>query len=194
MYLTPVNDWRRVYKAIPNILSFSRIVLALILPLTEPLSLPFLAVFAVCGLTDVLDGFAARRLDACTEHGHAIDSMADVVLAVVLLYCIIPAVQWGAWMVLWIAAIAAVRLFAFGFGSGRFGRPAFVHTYLNKAAGAAIFLAPFLLVLVGTLITIALVCAVASVSAAEYLYINVSSDRYDPDLQSVFIGRFRTLG
>jgi CDP-diacylglycerol--glycerol-3-phosphate 3-phosphatidyltransferase len=168
-------------------LSFSRMGLAFVLLLTEPLSLPFLAILTVCGLTDILDGLAARKLDVCTEHGHAIDSLADAVLALILLYCIIPAIQWDAWMILWIAAIAAVRLVAFGIGTSRYGRPAFVHTYLNKLAGALLFLTPFMLAIIGTPFTVVLVCSIASVSAAEYLYINVSSDHYDPDLQSAFI-------
>ena len=183
-----------MYKAIPDMISFSRMGLALVLLLTEPLSLPFLMILAVCGLTDVLDGLAARRLDACTEHGHTIDSMADTVLVVVLLYCIIPAVQWEAWMIIWIAAIAATRLVAFVIGSRRYGRPAFVHTCLNKLAGASLFLAPFLIALIGAPIAVASVCSIATVSAAEYLYINVSREDYDPDLQSAFIGRSRLKG
>jgi len=194
MFLIVVSDWHRVYKAIPDMLSFSRMGLALVLLLTEPLSLPFLAILAVCGLTDVLDGLVARRLDACTEHGHTIDSIADAVLVVVLLYCIIPVVQWEAWMIIWIIAIAVTRLTAFGIGSRRHGRPAFVHTYLNKLAGASLFLAPFLIALIGAPVAVALVCSVASISAAEYLYINVSSEDYDPDLQSAFIGRSRLIG
>ncbi len=53
-----------VYKALPDILSISRIVLALVLPLTEPLSVIFFAVLAIGCLTDVLDGYFARRFDA----------------------------------------------------------------------------------------------------------------------------------
>ena len=178
-----------MYKAIPDMLSFSRMGLALILLLTEPLSLPFLVIFSVCGITDILDGYLARRLDACYEHGHTLDSLSDAVLAVIMLYCIIPVLAWENWMILWIAAIAAVRLVALGIGSGRFGRPAFVHTYLNKLAGAMLFFTPFLLILIGVLATVAIVCSVTSVSAVEYLYINSVSPRYDPDFTSVFAGR-----
>ena len=141
-----------------------------------------------CG-HDVLDGFLARKLDACSEHGYTLDSLSDAVLAVCLLFCIIPAVDWEAWMIVWIAAIAAVRLTALGIGSGKYGKPAFVHTYLNKLAGALLFLTPFLLVLIGVPVTVAIVCCVTSISAAEYLYINIRFDRYDPDFSSVFISR-----
>lgn len=176
-----------MYKAIPNLLSFSRLGLAFVLLLTEPLSLHFLFVFLVCGLTDVLDGLVARRLDACSEHGHTIDSIADIVLAVILLYCIIPVVEWEGWMVMWIVAIAAVRIIAFGIGSVRYGRPAFVHTYLNKTTGLLLFLTPFLLVIVGGSVTVAVVCCVASGSTAEYLYINITRDHFDPDLATVLV-------
>lgn len=178
-----------MYKAVPDMLSFSRMGLALVLLLTEPLSVPFLAIFAVCGFTDILDGYIARRTGSCTEHGQVLDSISDAVLAVILLYCIIPAVEWEAWMIIWIAAIAAIRLVALGIGSGKYGKPAFVHTYLNKAAGALLFVTPFLLVLIGVPLTVAIVCCLTTVSAAEYLYINVSSEDFDPDFPSIFIGR-----
>ena len=176
-----------MYKVIPNLLSFSRLGLAFVLLLTEPLSPIFLSVFLVCGLTDMLDGMVARRFNACSEHGHTIDSIADTVLAVILLYCVIPVVSWEVWMVIWIAAIAAVRIIAFGIGSVRYGRPAFIHTYLSKAAGILLFLTPFLLVIVGAPVTVAVVCCVSTVSAAEYLYINITCDHYDPDQATAFV-------
>ncbi len=176
-----------MYKAIPDLLSFSRLFLAFVLLLTEPLSPIFLSIFFVCGFTDMLDGLAARKFDAYSEHGHIIDSISDIVLAVVLLYCLIPVVNWEGWMAIWIAVIAAVRIVAFVIGSVRYGRPAFVHTYLNKVAGVMLFLTPFLLVIIGAPITVAVVCSVISVSSVEYLYINITSDHYDPDLATAFV-------
>lgn len=176
-----------MHKAIPDLLSFSRLCLAFVLLLTEPLSPIFLSIFFVCGLTDMLDGLVARRFDVCSEHGHIIDSVSDIVLVVILLYCVIPVVNWEGWMITWIAVIAAVRIAAFVIGSCRYGRLAFVHTYLNKAAGVMLFLTPFLLVIVGATVTVVVVCIVISISSAEYLYINITSDHYDPDLATAFV-------
>lgn len=178
-----------VYKALPDMLSILRISLALVLPLTEPLSATFLAILAVGCLTDALDGYLARKFDACSPHGHTLDSAADFILAVSLLCCIIPVVDWKEWMIIWIAAIAAVRLIAFALGSAKYGKAAFVHTYLNKAAGVLFFLSPFLLFLFGDTFTIAAVCSVASVSALEYMYINIRNEKYDPNYRSAFIRR-----
>jgi len=185
--LNRIPDGRSAYRAVPDLLSLSRMGLAFVLLLTESLSPVFLLVFLVCGLTDVLDGMVARRFDACSEHGHVLDSVSDVVLVAILLYCVIPAVGWEGWMIVWIAAIAVVRIAAFGIGSVRYGKPAFVHTYMNKAAGLLLFLAPFLLVAVGAPVTVGVVCGVASISSAEYLYINITGDCYDPDLKTVLV-------
>lgn len=176
-----------MYKAIPDLLSLSRLGLAFVLLLTEPLSPVFLSIFFVCGLTDILDGLVARRFDICSEHGYIVDSISDVVLATILLYCVIPVVIWEGWMVIWIAVIAVVRIVAFSIGSIRYRRPAFVHTCLNKVTGAMLFIAPFLMVIVGAPVTVAAVCCVASVSSVEYLYINITSDHYDPDMATALV-------
>ena len=48
-------------KRIPNLLSMSRIVLCLPLLLVDAITLPFWILYLIAGLTDMLDGFLARR-------------------------------------------------------------------------------------------------------------------------------------
>jgi len=48
-------------KRIPNLLSASRIVLCLPLLLVDAMTLPFWVLYLIAGLTDILDGFLARR-------------------------------------------------------------------------------------------------------------------------------------
>jgi len=66
-------------KHIPNILSISRIPLALMLPFLVLLDTrwPFLLVFCLCGATDVLDGMIARALNVQSKTGEKLDSAAD---------------------------------------------------------------------------------------------------------------------
>lgn len=47
---------------IPNILTVSRILLSGALLFMQPLSLPFFILYTLCGISDVLDGFFARKL------------------------------------------------------------------------------------------------------------------------------------
>ena len=169
---------------VSDILSLSRAAASFVLLLLEPLSDQFLIAFALIASTDLLDGLFARRFGV-SRYGKALDSSCDAVLAVVLLLCIIPYLDWEQWMIQWIAAIAAMRLISVGIGSGRFSEPGFVHTYFNKAAGLLLFLSPFLLRLMDTDIVVCIVCGVATISALEFLYINCTSREFDGNYRGV---------
>jgi phosphatidylglycerophosphate synthase len=70
--------------ALPNILSAARIPLALALPFaTEKESA--LAIIGAAGVTDMLDGFAARKLGQTSPIGAAIDGFADKAFSVTVL-------------------------------------------------------------------------------------------------------------
>ena len=82
-------------KLIPNILTFGRLVLTivfLVMILFAPryyadgeISFPgFLDIafilFVIAGLTDIVDGYAARRLNVTSKFGRMIDPLADKIL------------------------------------------------------------------------------------------------------------------
>ena len=70
--------------ALPNILSAARVPLALALPFaTEKASA--VAIIGAAGVTDMLDGFAARKLGQTTPLGAAIDGFADKAFSVTVL-------------------------------------------------------------------------------------------------------------
>ncbi|AGI47788.1 CDP-alcohol phosphatidyltransferase [Thermoplasmatales archaeon BRNA1] len=173
----------------PDCLSASRIALALVLFLTEPLSWQFLIIYAAAGTTDILDGRLARMTGKTTRHGPYLDSTADIALAISVLAILIPYLDLETWMLVWIAAIAVVRVTGFAAGSLRYRRPAFVHTNMSKLTGAGLGLSPFLIIIIGIVPTVLLVGAVATVSSLEYLYINLRSDGYDPDCASAISRR-----
>jgi CDP-diacylglycerol---glycerol-3-phosphate 3-phosphatidyltransferase len=82
-------------KQIPNILTFSRLVLTLVvlvMILYAPRyyaegNVPFpgflditLIIFVISGLTDVFDGLAARRLNVASKFGRMLDPLVDKIL------------------------------------------------------------------------------------------------------------------
>ena len=74
---------------LPNALTFSRLLLALplgLLILREDFPLA-LAVGLLAGLTDALDGFFARRLQAFSRFGAILDPVADKILITVSFLC-----------------------------------------------------------------------------------------------------------
>jgi cardiolipin synthase len=73
---------RASLRALPNILSSSRVVLAAAFVLVDDANIR-LALVALAGLTDVLDGWIARRARVTSKWGALIDPIADRVFALV---------------------------------------------------------------------------------------------------------------
>lgn len=136
-------------KRWPNLLSGVRIALMPAL-LTAAIagSRPwFVALLAAALLTDALDGFLARRLDAHTEFGRKLDSAADYLTMITGLSGI--ALLWPdivrrelPWIVAGLAAFFAVIVYGFV----RLGRAPCYHTWAAKigAVGCALSLIPLL--------------------------------------------------
>ena len=49
-------------KDAANYISISRIIMSLILFFTETFSIPFYIIYIYCGISDMLDGFIARKI------------------------------------------------------------------------------------------------------------------------------------
>ena len=79
-------------KHLPNLITLSRLVSALLLMPIRAFSQAFFIVYTYCGVSDVLDGALARRLHCNDEFGARLDSIADIVFYAVTafkiyLYC-----------------------------------------------------------------------------------------------------------
>ena len=170
---------------LPDILSLSRVVGAVLLLFTTPLSLLFLAVYGYCCITDVLDGFLARRSRSENRQGQILDSTADIVLTVCLLACLIPFLPWEGWMITWIAIIAVIRIISLGIGSMRFGQIALLHTYGNKLSAFLRYLAPFLLAFIDLTPMMIVLCTITTLTSLEDLCINLKSGSLDSNIRSI---------
>lgn len=162
-------------KKIPNLLSCLRILLSMALLFCPPLSGSFYGVYILCGLSDALDGWIARRTNSTSSFGARLDSLADLVMTAVLLMVLLPLIKLTTGVLLWIAAIALLRLISVLTAYRKYGCFAMLHTYLNKATGLGLFVLPLLLPLVRMELLIDILCAMASVSALEELLIQMTS-------------------
>ena len=64
-------------KYLPNILSSFRMVGAVALLLCNVSSSSFWVLYIVCGISDIADGWLARKLHAETKAGAVLDSVAE---------------------------------------------------------------------------------------------------------------------
>ena len=176
-------------KAIPNCISFSRIIFSLILIFITPLSIAFYAIYIICGFSDIMDGFIARKTVTTSILGAKLDSMADIIMTGVFLLVFYPIVNPATKIVIWIISIAIIRLASMVIAIKKYKTFASLHTYGNKITGLVLFIFPILLPFVHTTVLMYIICAVASISAIEELIIQLTSSQLQLNKQSIFENR-----
>ena len=175
-----------VKKCLPNALTILRMVCAILLLFFRPLSVWFFVLYAIAWLSDILDGYFARRFGASSESGARLDSAADFLLCGVLLFVLIPFYDWPVWVIVWIASIALIRLSALAVCYIRFRQFTFLHTYSNKATGFLLFLSPAFLLLLGLNIAVMVLSTMATISALEEFLIDCTAKEFASNRKSIF--------
>lgn len=89
-----ICKWKStVVVPIPNIISALRIPGAICLLFIDPASVSFWAIYGLCGISDMLDGYLARKLHAESKTGAVLDSVADLCFVACCAIRLLPVVQ-----------------------------------------------------------------------------------------------------
>lgn len=153
-----------------NFVTISRILFSLALFFLSPSSTSFGILYLLCGVTDVLDGFLARKLHTESETGTMLDSAADLFFAVVYAVKILPHLSISTWIWMWIALTAAGKIYGIIKRYKNEGRFAIPHSFANKLTGLLIFLLPLTARLIDVRYGAAVVCMIATLAAAEEVF------------------------
>ena len=175
-----------IIKYIPNVITSIRIIGSILLFILRPLSNTFLGVYIICGLSDVVDGYIARKFKCISNTGAILDSIADVIFIFSMMIIIIPLFKWSWWMLGWIGVIALIRLISVLIGFIKYKTVVFLHTYSNKITGLLLFCIPVLYNIVSINILIFFICVVATLSAIEEMFINITSYELSRNVKSIF--------
>ncbi len=173
-------------KHIANCITGVRILLAPLMLLTKPLGIAFYALYLICGMSDVLDGYIARRTGTVSSWGGKLDSIADLVMVCVMLIVMYPIIHSTVQIIVWIALIGVIRTVSVIIVLFKYKTFGITHTYGNKLAGLMLFIFPLLLAFVRQDILIAVVCGTATLSAVEELLINFISKEFDINRKGLF--------
>jgi CDP-diacylglycerol--glycerol-3-phosphate 3-phosphatidyltransferase len=176
----------RIKRILPNLITSLRIMLSVALAFLPLLSPLFLSIYLLAGLSDMLDGYFARRWGVSSKMGAYLDSAADFILCAVLLYRFLPAYAWPGWALFWVGGIALLRLASLVVCYFKFHKFTFLHTYANKATGFLLLCFPFLLRFFGMQATVILLCVAATLSALEEFMILIKAKRLNPDQTTLF--------
>ena len=127
-------------KRIPDLLSMSRIVLCLPLLMVDAMTVPFWVLYVIAGLTDILDGFLARRWGVESKLGARLDSLADFVFVLPVGYKFFPLLKLPAtlWMMIGLIAVIKVANAISSYMVKR--RIELLHTRANKLTGFFLFI------------------------------------------------------
>jgi CDP-diacylglycerol--glycerol-3-phosphate 3-phosphatidyltransferase len=78
---------------IPNVITCIRIVLSFFLFMIKPQTIGFFSIYIICGMTDICDGYLARKWKVTSKFGALLDSIADLIFVIVLLLIFIPILE-----------------------------------------------------------------------------------------------------
>ena len=174
-------------KRIPNIITVSRIILSIIILLINPNSIMFIVLYIACGLSDIVDGFIARKFSLQSVLGAKLDSIADMVFLVVVFIKFLPIIKVPSFIISWIMIIAIIRVTSLLIVRLKYRTFAVLHTYLNKLTGITLLLFPLAYKVFDVEILASLVCIIASIAALEEIIIHLFSTELLIDTKGICI-------
>ena len=126
---------------LPNSISVVRIAGSIGLLLCNVTSVAFWIIYALCGISDIADGWLARKMKCVTRTGALLDSLADICFVACLCPLLLPILELPQWLWLWAGVIVAIKVVNQLSALVMYGRCCFPHTTANKWAGFLLFIA-----------------------------------------------------
>lgn len=177
-------------KHIPNSISILRLALSCILFFVMDNVTLLFTLYILCGISDVADGYIARRMKAETNLGAKLDSIADVALYAFIVFMLI---SWTNMLsdkiVLYTLALIIIIKSANLFITRiKFKQWNILHTLGNKSIGLIVYLSmPIFYFQPDFSPSISLtICILAIIAALEESLILITSGNYNVNRKSIF--------
>jgi CDP-diacylglycerol--glycerol-3-phosphate 3-phosphatidyltransferase len=140
---------------------------AIVLLFCPVFSPAFYVFYIAAGLSDMLDGFVARKTDTVSNLGERLDTIADFVFVVACLIKLLPVLRIPAWLYGWTGMIALIK--SVNIVSGFAVQKTFisVHSAMNKVTGVLLFLLPLTIPILPLKYSAVIVCTVATLAAIQ---------------------------
>lgn len=147
----------------------------------------FFVIYTFAGITDVLDGFIARKTGKTSEFGAKLDSISDLIFYFVMLVRLFPVLlkilPGAIWFIT--AGIILLRFSSYVVAAVKFRCFASLHTWLNKLTGLAVFFLPYILLTKYTVAYSMAVCVLGFLASAEELFIHLFTNQYNTQKKSI---------
>lgn len=154
-------------KSLPNAISALRFLGAVCLLFFRVESCVFLVIYFVCGLSDMVDGYLARKLGCESKTGAMLDSLADLVFVVCCCFKLIPALAFPKWLWIWGGVIVAIKVINQISALVMYKKCVFPHTVANKVTGFLLFVGVPLTVFLESFVPMVIIAVVATFAAVQ---------------------------
>ncbi|MBR6936969.1 MAG: CDP-alcohol phosphatidyltransferase family protein [Prevotella sp.] len=152
----------------PNIITLLRMAGSFGLLLCDVTDAVFWIIYALCGISDIADGWLARKLNCVTKSGALLDSLADICFVACCAWKLLPILELPQWLWLWAGVIVVIKVVNQLSALVMYGHCSFPHTLANKVTGFLLFIAvPMTFV---SIIPISIVAAIATFAAIQEGY------------------------
>ena len=148
-----------------NLITITRILCSITLLFCAALSPWFYALYITAGVSDMVDGWVARKTNTVSDFGSKLDTVADIIFVAVCLVKLLPVLYLPVWIYVWVAVIVCIKVFNIVYGYAVRKQFLADHSVLNKVTGALLFLFPLTLSFIDVRYSAAGGCAVATVAA-----------------------------
>ena len=150
-----------------NFITIIRILCSIAILFCPVFSAAFYSLYISAGLTDIMDGWIARKTNTASEFGARLDTMADIVFVIICLFKLLPVMEIPIWLYVWIGVIALIKVI--NIVSGYIVQKQFVsvHSIMNKVTGALLFLLPLTLTFINLKYSATVVCIIATFAAVQ---------------------------
>ena len=150
---------------LPNVISALRIAGSIGLLFCDVAGWLFWALYALCGISDMVDGPLARKLQAESKTGAVLDSVADIVFVACCAIRLLPVLEIPSWLWIWAGVIVFIKIVNQISALVVYKRFCFPHTWANKLTGLLLFLT--VPTLFWSVIPIAVVATLATFAAVQ---------------------------
>ena len=154
-------------KHLPNAISALRFLGAVCLLFFRVESCAFWVIYFVCGLSDMADGYLARRLGCESKTGALLDSLADLAFMICCCFKLIPALAFPKWLWIWGGVIVAIKVVNQISALVMYKKCVFPHTVANKVTGALLFVGVPLTVFLESIVPMVIIAVVATFAAVQ---------------------------
>ena len=172
-----------------NFFSLLRIIGALFLLLTDvgnEFTPKFLIIYVLLFVTDIIDGYLARKLDISSVLGVTLDTIGDALTGFTPVKVLIVQKLIPGWFLVWLGVTIAVFVVAATVSQIKFKKFTFPHTYFSKLNGCCVASSPFLFHFVDSNVLLIIVGTVFLLDAIEILIVVCRLKELRPFVPSIF--------